>query len=139
MKEHRTLHSPRVYIYIAILLLTIVAFVLAAACSPSANQDTQALLELGKSLTIQKGCVACHSTDGSRIVGPTFLGLYGSQVAFEDGSTGKADEAYLRQSIVDPTAKIVSDYDALMPQDFGSRLTEEEISALIQYIKSLGE
>ena len=139
MKEHRTLHPPRAFINITILLLTIATFALAAACSSSANQDTQVLVELGKSLTIQKGCVACHSTDGSRIVGPTFLGLYGSQVTFEDGSTVAADEAYLRQSIVDPTAKIVSDYDALMPQDFGSRLTEEEISALIQYIKSLGE
>ncbi|MFQ5523798.1 MAG: c-type cytochrome [Acidimicrobiia bacterium] len=93
---------------------------------------------LGKSLAARNGCTACHSPDGAALVGPTWKGLFGKEETLGDGSTVLVDEAYLRESIVDPNAKIVQGYAPnIMPQDFGTRLSDEEIDALIAYIKTL--
>ena len=81
-------------------------------------------------------CLACHSVDGSTIVGPTWQGLYLSERTFEDGSTASADEAYIRESIVDPMAKIVKGFPPSMPP-FAGMLTEEQTADIIEYIKSL--
>lgn len=81
-------------------------------------------------------CLACHSTDGSTLVGPTWKGLYGSEVELEDGSKVIADEAFLRESLVDPMKTIVKGYPPSMPP-FASMFTEEQIDDLIEYIKSL--
>jgi len=78
------------------------------------------------------GCVACH---GQRA--PTLAGLYMSQVRLDDGRTVLADEQYLRESIIEPAAKIVAGYGPIMPS-FRAQLTEEQIFDLIEYIKSLG-
>jgi cytochrome c oxidase subunit 2 len=83
-----------------------------------------------------EGCLSCHSTDGSQKVGPTWLGLFGSERQLEDGSTVLADEAYLRTSIVDPGAQIVTGYSPIMPDAYDF-LTKEEVNAVIEYIKSL--
>jgi len=90
----------------------------------------------GQQLSVKNGCVGCHSIDGSQLTGPTWLGLYGEDVELEDGSTVKADDAYLRESIADPNAKIVSGYPSpsLMPQ---FPLTDEEINNIIAYIATL--
>jgi len=63
-------------------------------------------------------------------------GLYGSKVSLADGSTVLADDAYIRESILQPNATIVAGYQPLMPT-FQGQLTEEQILALIAYIKSL--
>ena len=139
MNKSQFLHLPRNFTRTAILVLAIAALVLTAACSPSGGQTSQADAEQGKALATQNGCLSCHSIDGSPMTGPTFLGLYGSQVTFQDGSTATADDAYLHQAIVDPAAKIVSGYEAVMPAGYGSSLKEEEISALIAFIKSLSK
>ena len=81
-------------------------------------------------------CLACHSVDGSQMVGPTWKGLYGHEVELEDGSTVVADEAYLRESITDPLVKMVKGYPPSMPP-FGATLTEEQMADIIEYIKSL--
>lgn len=92
----------------------------------------------GASVAQQQNCLTCHSTDGSTRVGPTWQGLYGKQVTLADGSTVTADEAYLRESIVDPNAKIVQGFPpGVMPRDFGEKLSDAEIQALIEYIKTL--
>lgn len=80
----------------------------------------------------------CPSVDGSPRVGPTWKGLFGKERALADGSTVKADEAYLRESIVDPNAKIAKGFPSdVMPQDFGQKLSEADIEAIIAYIKTL--
>jgi len=92
----------------------------------------------GLGLAKSQGCAACHSTDGSTLVGPTWKGLYGSQVTLTDGTTVTADDAYLRESILDPNAKIVKGFAPnLMPPTFGKTLTADQINDLIAYIKSL--
>ncbi len=91
--------------------------------------------ELGKLLYRQNGCVACHSTDGSRLVGPTLKGVFGHSVALASGQTLTADEEYLRESIREPMAKVVQGYVPSMPAF--PHLAPEQVNALVEYIKSL--
>lgn len=93
------------------------------------------LPQLGERLYTQRGCQSCHSLDGSRKVGPTFQGLYGTtDHTMTDGSSVTADENYLRESILKPEAKIVEGYQNLMPGAY-SNLSERELSGLIEFIK----
>lgn len=82
------------------------------------------------------GCSGCHSIDGSRVVGPTFKGLYGSKRDFADGSSLVADDAYIKQSILVPTAKIVATYPPAM-SSFQGRIKDDEIKDIIEFIKTL--
>jgi len=92
----------------------------------------------GKKWAAENGCAACHSVDGSRIVGPTWKGLYGSVVQFEDGTTATADDAYLKAFILNPNAKQVKGYALnIMPANFRDKLTDDQINDIIEYIKSL--
>lgn len=92
-------------------------------------------VDQGRQLAQSKGCLGCHSVDGSPGVGPSWLGLFGRSETLADGTTVTVDEAYLRESIVDPQAKLVQGYGPLMPPYTG--LSEEELKALVAYIKSL--
>jgi len=83
------------------------------------------------------GCKACHTIDGTAGVGPTWKGLYGSQVKLDDGSTVTADDTYIIESIRNPGAKIVSGFQNLMPSGIGASLTDAQIKDLIEFIKSL--
>lgn len=94
--------------------------------------------DLGARLVEEQGCLSCHSVDGSAMVGPSWLGLFGSQQSMEDGTTVVADEAYLRESIMDPQAHVVAGYPNIMPAAY-TFLSDEEVDAMIEYIKSLGE
>jgi cytochrome c oxidase subunit II len=90
----------------------------------------------GKELTETLGCLGCHSVDGSVRVGPSFRGLFGAQVELEGGGTTTADEAYLRESISQPGAKVVKGFPDVMP-DFKGKISEEDLSAIIAYLKTL--
>lgn len=92
------------------------------------------LPELGKQLYQNQGCAACHSLDGSEMVGPTWQGLYGTTGhQMSDGSTVTVDENYLRQSILEPGAQIVQGFQNTMPSF--SRLSERQVTALVEFIK----
>ena len=96
--------------------------------------------ELGADLAQTQGCLGCHSVDGSQIVGPTWLGLYASQVTLENDTTVVADEDYLRRSIVETNAEIVRGFPAsVMPGIYNDTLSQEQVDALVEYIKSLAE
>ena len=83
------------------------------------------------------GCQSCHLADGTGL-GPSLLGLYGNPVKLTTGETVTADDAYIRESIVLPKAKIVLGYTPIMPS-FQGRMTEEQISNVIAYIRALGK
>jgi len=94
-------------------------------------------LGAGEKLTRVKGCVACHSTDGSRLVGPTFKGIYGSTAAVDSSGQKRnvvVDDEYLRRAILEPNAELVEGYPAVMPK---TDINEDEIAAIIEYLKSL--
>lgn len=92
-------------------------------------------LNAGQKLFTDKACATCHVADGSGRA-PSLNGLYGAKVLLADGTTVIADDAYIRESILQPNAKIVAGYQPLMPT-FQGQLTEEQIIALDAYIKSL--
>lgn len=83
------------------------------------------------------GCLGCHTVDGTPKVGPTFRGLYGRTVALADGRTVEADEGYIRESILDPGAKIVKGFPNVMPT-FKGTLGDDDVTAIIAYVKTLG-
>ena len=91
--------------------------------------------DIGKEIAVNQGCVACHSWDGTEIVGPTWKGLFGTVRQLEYGSSQIADEAYIRESIGHTDLKIEASYSADPIPVFD--LTEEEISHIIAFIKSL--
>jgi mono/diheme cytochrome c family protein len=97
--------------------------------------------EEGKRLAQLLGCAACHSDDGSTVgkAGPTWKGLFGHEVEFSNRSKAVADEAYLRESIREPSAKVVKGYEkseVAMPSYEGV-ISDPQIEALILYIKTL--
>ncbi len=94
------------------------------------------LADQGAKLFESLACSNCHKPDGSGRC-PTLVGLYGKNVQLASGATVKADEGYIRESILQPTAKIVAGYQPLMPT-FQGLVTEEGVLQLVEYIKSLG-
>ena len=93
-------------------------------------------VELGERLFTQYNCQVCHATDGSRLIGPPLNGLFGIRREFDDGMTAVADDNYLRESIVNPGAKVVAGYPNAMVATYGS-LSTKQIDALVAYLKSL--
>lgn len=101
----------------------------------AAAQGGEITAALGQQVFTRNACGACHSIDGSQIVGPSLLGLYGKNRAFDDGTSATADDDYLYTSIVNPMDKIVEGYlPQMVPYDY---LPENEIRSLIEYIKTL--
>lgn len=99
----------------------------AEAVAPPAASD-------GAALFTEKNCDACHSVDGSDGVGPTLQGLFGREVRLADGSTLRADETYVAESIRDPTAHVVDGYDPLMP---AVPVTDDELRRLLDYLRGV--
>jgi cytochrome c oxidase subunit 2 len=90
----------------------------------------------GERLFNTYGCAECHN--GLLDLAPSLEGVYGEEISLEGGETMIADEAYLRESILDPQAEIVSGYEPIMPE-FEHQLSDEEVEALVEYIRSLSE
>lgn len=93
-------------------------------------------VELGAELITRNACQTCHSSDGTSLQGPTFLGLFGSERVMEDGERIIADENYIRESILDPNVKIVEGYLPVMPSYAGT-LSDRQIDAIIAYLRTL--
>jgi cytochrome c oxidase subunit 2 len=97
--------------------------------------STGPLSAAGEKLFSELGCGTCHRSD-SQGRGPSLQGVFGSHVTLEDGRTLVADENYVRESILDPGAKVVRGFKPVMPT-FQGLVSEEQMSALLAYIKSL--
>lgn len=106
-----------------------------ASTATSAGSGPEARLARGKSLAQSKGCIACHTIDGKPGVGPTWKGLYGKIETMADGSTALVDEAYLKDFILNPQARVVKGFSPIMPK---IPLNDDELAAIVAYIQSLG-
>jgi mono/diheme cytochrome c family protein len=106
------------------------------AAAPSSGAPSPALVQTGQGLYQQLGCAGCHSINGTNGVGPTFKGLYGSQVKLTNGQTVTADDAYIKQSIQQPNSQIVQGFQPNIMPNF-SQLNDQQIQALTAYIQSL--
>src|SRR6202790_3200311 len=91
----------------------------------------------GQKIFQQSGCGTCHLADGTGPA-PSLLGVYGQPVRLTNGQTVTADDAYIRESILSPRAKIVLGYAPIMPS-FQGQLTEEQMNSVIAYIRVLGK
>ncbi len=91
----------------------------------------------GEMIAQQFGCLACHSVDGSQLVGPTWKGVFGSSETLEDGTSMLVDRNYLFKSIRDPGIQIVAGYQNLMPESIAESLSDEQIEDVIAFIESL--
>lgn len=98
--------------------------------------ETLSLSEKGEELVEHSGCLACHSLDGTPKIGPTLKGLFGRKVILADGKSVVADESYIRESLLDPNARLVQGFPPVMPTFQGS-LKDEDITAIIAYLKTV--
>jgi len=108
-------------------------FAMTMAAKPAAPSGADPLAAQGQTVAQAKGCVACHSVDGSASVGPTWKGLFGKTESLDDGSTALVDETFLREFIRNPTARSIKGYPPVMPK---IELTDDELNALVAHIKA---
>ncbi|CAI8714252.1 c-type cytochrome [Pseudomonas sp. IT-P4] len=107
----------------------------AQTLTATAKPGRDSVLEKGRQLVEQLGCKACHSQDGGASLGPGWKGLYGRTEQLADGTSVQVDEAYLKESILDPKARLVQGYPPVM---VAYTLKDDELGAVIALIKSLG-
>jgi cytochrome c oxidase subunit 2 len=107
---------------------TLLRGVMPGANPASASQDP------GYALLRTKTCLACHSVDGRPGIGPTFKGLFGQAQKMTDGTDATADEAYLRESVHEPNARVVAGFQPVMPK---LPVSDEELEQIISYLKTL--
>jgi cytochrome c oxidase subunit 2 len=101
----------------------------------NAGEGTMSLADSGEKVFTQLACQTCHRQDGKGR-GPSLAGVYGSTVKLSTGQTVVADDGYIRESILQPSAKIVEGYQPLMPT-FQGLITEDQLIELMAYVKSL--
>jgi cytochrome c oxidase subunit II len=102
----------------------------------SGNSSQQSPAVAGQQIYETLGCVSCHGPEGKGGRGPALTGLFGKQVFLNNSQTVTADEAYIRESIVNPQAKLVSGFGPIMPT-FQGQLSEEQLLQILAFIKSL--
>lgn len=86
------------------------------------------------------GCIACHSLDGARLVGPTFRGLYGKETIIQSGNsriTVTVDQDYITRSIYDPDTEIAEGFQKGLMKSYRDLLSQDEILIIIEYLKTL--
>jgi cytochrome c oxidase subunit 2 len=91
----------------------------------------------GEKIFAELGCATCHRSD-TQGRGPNLQGVFGKPVQLEDGRLITADENYLRESILDPGAKVVKGFKPVMPT-FQGLVSEEQLNALVAYVKSMSQ
>lgn len=135
------LKSPqRIWLDIAVGIVLVSMLVFGSIGIYRLNNDARerelssALAQQGQTLSTGLGCVACHTVDGSPGVGPSWQGMWGRTETLTNGNTVIVDEAYFRESLVDPPRKMVAGYPNVMLRYF---LEDEEIIALMEFAKQL--
>lgn len=93
--------------------------------------------ERGSKIVGAKGCTSCHTLDGKSLIGPSFQGLWGKNREFEAGDALEANAEYIRESILNPQAKIVKGYTSAKMNSFAGQLSETEIDDIVEFIKTL--
>jgi cytochrome c oxidase subunit 2 len=95
------------------------------------------LAQTGERLFTERACATCHLPNGQGR-GPSLVGLAGTQVKLASGANVVADDTYLRESILSPAAKVTAGYEPVMPM-FQGQLSEDQLLALLSYVKSLAK
>ena len=94
-----------------------------------------AMAQRGREVADAQGCFACHSLDGSQVVGPTWQGLWGSTRPLTDGSSATADEAYIIESIREPNVQLVEGFAPVMIPYGADVISDDDVAALVAYLR----
>ncbi len=106
----------------------------------TASSSSMPTILPGERIVKQMGCTACHTTDGTKRVGPSYKGIYGKEViVIEDGEekTVMVDDEYIKRSIYDPNAQIVKGYPKGQMLTYKNQLDDTDIELIIEYLKTL--
>jgi len=137
MKTNLLFLRDLIGITVTIAAVTTAVLTLAPRAPPAAHApDASSQARRGASLFEEKGCVVCHSVDGTARIGPSLLQAYGSQVTLGDGSVVAMDDAYIRESLLQPLAKARPGYPPSMPS-FDGFLEERDLDAIVVYVRTL--
>ncbi|MFQ5795599.1 MAG: c-type cytochrome [Candidatus Bipolaricaulia bacterium] len=135
---HRNVNDPAIWrIFEELIAASVSPPALEVTPQPAEAEPEPAAVERGRQLAQQFGCLGCHTVTGERLVGPTWKGLFDSERMLASGETVTADEVYLRESILNPNAKVVQDFLPNIMPNLGSALSDDDLDAIIAYIKSL--
>lgn len=99
---------------------------------------TMTPLQVGQMYVTKRGCLQCHTVDGSKLIGPSLKNVFGEEQLLTDGTKVVADENYIKESIYDPAAKIVAGYTPQMPS-YKTSFKDRDIDAIITYLKSISD
>ena len=108
--------------------------IVGTACGGDSGPVMSEAAAAGRSVFISNGCAACHGSAAGGGVGPALIGLIGSKREFADGSSLIADRNYAIESIMDPSAKIVSGYSIPMPMN---NLSREQVESIVDYLEEV--
>jgi cytochrome c oxidase subunit 2 len=106
------------------------------APEPGTGAEGENLAREGLKVATVRGCMRCHTVDGTPHIGPTWRGMFGKMETMADGSTVRVDEAYITESMMDPEARIVAGYPPVMPS-YRGQITAPETAAIVEYLKTL--
>jgi mono/diheme cytochrome c family protein len=106
----------------------------ALAEAAAASENTEVSVDRGKSIVTANACQACHSLDGSAVVGPTWKGAWGREGELADGTKYVVNEEYVRESILKPQAKVVKGYAPVM---VAYPFSDSELASVIEYLKTI--
>lgn len=104
----------------------------------NSSRGEVSMVDWGETLFNRRGCVGCHSLDGTKLgySGPSFKDVYGFKHAMTSGEEVLADDNYIRESILEPKAKVVAGYSPVMPT-FKGQLSDDDIASIIEFMKTL--
>jgi cytochrome c oxidase subunit 2 len=100
------------------------------------QEEGESMAAYGERIYKRRGCVGCHTVDGVDGIGPSWKGLYGRTESLSDGSTVKAEDQYIKDSIYEPNKQVVAGFAPQMPS-YQGQLDESQVTAVIEYIKTL--
>jgi cytochrome c oxidase subunit 2 len=129
-----TTMSVRRLRFIAVVLASVVVGGALTSCAPDAGDALTANAALGQVVAQRSGCMSCHGSAGQGGSGPKFVGLSGSTVRLQDGTTRVADDAYLAEATRDPSASRTAGFSGVMP---ANTLTSTEVAQVVAYINAL--
>lgn len=133
-------HSKPLFRLIGRLWVLVLLAAVLVACGGQAPEESGAGAPAaadGSQLFERLDCIQCHQMDGGG-PGPSLAGLYGETIPLENGETVTVDEQFIRTSILDPRAHTHAGYPPIMPP-YEGRIGGEELSMLVEYIRSLEE
>jgi len=102
--------------------------------------DTESQVATGKRIMTNLGCFACHSTDGTKGIGPTYKGMYGHEVTVVTNGKERivtVDDDYIKHAIYEPNADVVKGFNKGLMQSYQGQLSDDDIVMIIEYLKTL--